>query len=72
MKLYKVNDFSKLPLPVEQQFTISESSLGILWFIHRCSRKGLRSLIPDIRKNYRFTMKGALKLKARKEAASRV
>ena len=70
MKLYTVSDFSNLP--IEDKFPISENDLGILWFIHRCSRKGLRSLIPDIRKNYRFTMKGALKLKARKEAASGV
>lgn len=70
MKLYTVSDYSNLP--IEDKFPISESDLGILWFIHRCSRKGLRSLISDIRKNYRFTMKGALKLKARKEAACAV
>lgn len=66
MKLYTVNDFSKLRLPVEKQFTISESSLGILWFIHRCSRKGLRSLIPALCKNYRLTRKGAEKLRVKK------
>ena len=66
MKIYTVNNFSNLP--VEDKFPISESDLGILWFIHRCSRKGLRSLIPDLRKNYRLTRKGAEKLRVKKMA----